>query len=60
MPIILATLEVEMRRIEVIGQPRQKVSELSQLGVVAYTYHPRYAGVPGQPRKKLRPCPKNN
>jgi hypothetical protein len=41
-PIILATLEAEIRRIIVSGQLRQKSSDLNgkKLGTVAHTCHP--------------------
>jgi hypothetical protein len=46
MPVISATLEAEIRRTAVPGQPEQKVpkipSQQKRLGVVVLTCHPSY------------------
>jgi hypothetical protein len=46
MPIILATWEPEIRRIEIQGQPGQKVhkspSPQKKVGVVVHTCHPSH------------------
>jgi hypothetical protein len=47
-PAIPATQDVEIRRIKVVGQPRQKVSQTPILtnnpGMVVCVYNPSYLG----------------
>jgi hypothetical protein len=64
-PVIPATLEVDIRRIVVWSQPGQKIietlSQINELGIVAYTCYPSYVGTHrgitawGQPSKNVRP-----
>jgi hypothetical protein len=49
MLITLATWEAEIRRIEIPGQPGQKVPEtpsqpITKLSIVVHTCHPHYPG----------------
>jgi hypothetical protein len=52
-PVIPASLEVEIRRIEVQSPPRQKVRETlspqtNNPGMVLHAYNPSYTGVVGR------------
>jgi hypothetical protein len=67
-PVILATWEVEIARIEVWDQPRQKVRAIStnKLEVVVHACDPNYAGgigrritVHASQGRNARPCLKN-
>jgi hypothetical protein len=48
MPVISVTQEAEIRRIEVQGQPGQKVSEFpistNMTSMMVHTYNPSYSG----------------
>jgi hypothetical protein len=52
MPVIAATLEVEIRRITVQGPFRKKASKISistnKLDIVAHIFNPSYAGGVGK------------
>jgi hypothetical protein len=61
----------EVRRVEVVGQSGQKVSETppqqTKLGMVVHTHHPSYVGgvnrrimAEASPGKNLQHYPKNN
>jgi hypothetical protein len=59
MPVLPATQEAEIRRMKVLGQPRQKVSKhpisIKNLGIVVHTYYTSYAGSVGR-RMQSRPA----